>query len=131
MKLRRSVTTLTSILLLIAGADLLWAHRGTTDFYGGHSDKRGYHFHSGPLNGKSFSSKTGALKALREAHQVKRPKRPARPIPPEKPDAVKSGKDVALKLEALVNLLIEKKVITAEELEEGLLKLTKSKKRDG
>lgn len=43
------------------------AHGGGLDSQGGHHDRKkgGYHFHRGPLKGKSYSTKASGAKALR------------------------------------------------------------------
>ncbi len=58
----------TAIICLLRSA-LLGAHGGGLDSQGGHHDRKngGYHFHRGPLKGRSFSSKTEAARALRGA----------------------------------------------------------------
>ncbi len=57
------VFSLASFLLVALS---LQAHGGRTDSLGCHNNRKtgGYHCHSGPLAGQSFSSKTEALKAL-------------------------------------------------------------------
>ena len=52
-----------AVLAICAG---LGAHRGGLDSQGGHNDRKngGYHFHRGPLQGKSYSSKAAGAKAL-------------------------------------------------------------------
>lgn len=59
--------TLRPLLLALAGAALLLAHGGGLDSQGGHNDRksRNYHFHRGPLAGKTFSSKEDGARALR------------------------------------------------------------------
>ena len=45
------------------------AHGGGLDGYGGHHNRKqgGYHFHKGPLDGRSFSSKAEAMAALNKS----------------------------------------------------------------
>ena len=59
--------TLRPLLLALAGSALLWAHGGGIDAQGGHNDRKNgnYHFHRGPLAGKTYSSKEEAARALR------------------------------------------------------------------
>ena len=68
--------TLRPMLLALAGSALLWAHGGGIDAQGHpgglaadgcHNDRKNgnYHFHRGPLAGKTYSSKEEAARALR------------------------------------------------------------------
>ena len=45
------------------------AHRGGLDGHGGHHDRKqgNYHFHRGPLAGRTFASKAEALAALNKS----------------------------------------------------------------
>lgn len=66
------MTRLLLILIALALATLaLIAHGGGLDSYGGHNDRKrgGYHFHRGPLSGRSYADKNAALKALAEAQR--------------------------------------------------------------
>lgn len=53
----------------------LWAHGGRTDSQGGHNNRSegNYHFHSGPLAGKTFSSREEAEEALRSRSGESKP----------------------------------------------------------
>lgn len=56
--------------LLLAALALI-AHGGGLDSYGGHNDRKngGYHFHRGPLAGRSYPDKGAALKALGDSQR--------------------------------------------------------------
>ena len=58
------MTRLLAIVLLFSSVAL--GHGGRTDSLGCHNDRQrgGYHCHNGPLDGRSFSSKEEALRAL-------------------------------------------------------------------
>lgn len=62
--LKRIAASFMFVLMCVCGAS---AHPGGLDKNGGHSDRRngGYHFHKGPLEGRSFSSREEAMQALR------------------------------------------------------------------
>ncbi len=65
------------IVLLLAGS--AFAHGGGIDGYGGHNNRKAgnYHFHRGPLAGRTFSSKEEAIRALsdEERQSVKAPEK--------------------------------------------------------
>lgn len=58
-------TLLTALSILLAALPLL-AHGGGTDSQGGHNNRKAgnYHFHIGPLEGKTYDSKAAATAAL-------------------------------------------------------------------
>ena len=65
---------------------ILWttsvnAHGGRTDSYGGHNDRKAsnYHFHSGPLAGRTYASKAVAIRALNEHRDKKTEPAPSNP----------------------------------------------------
>lgn len=60
---------LSAILITIVFASSAQAHGGRQDKHGGHNNRRegNYHFHTGPLAGKTFDSKAEALDALRRS----------------------------------------------------------------
>ena len=60
---------LSAILITVFFASSAQAHGGRQDKHGGHNNRRegNYHFHSGPLAGKTFDSKAEALDALRRS----------------------------------------------------------------
>lgn len=63
------------------------AHGGRTDSYGGHNNRKAgnYHFHSGPLAGQTYSSKSEAIRALNRAKSRKSEPTPSeRSAPPTK-----------------------------------------------
>ena len=57
---------ITLLLCLLGGASLASAHEGGVDGQGGHNNRRAgnYHFHRGPLDGRTYASKEDATKAL-------------------------------------------------------------------
>ncbi len=58
--------SITLLLCLLGGASLASAHEGGVDGQGGHNNRRAgnYHFHRGPLDGRTYPSKEDATKAL-------------------------------------------------------------------
>lgn len=69
------------------------AHGGQTDGYGGHNNRKAgnYHFHQGPLAGRTFSSKAEAIRALEDRLRDEK----AEPAPerrPEPPTKTKPGR---------------------------------------
>ena len=62
----------------------LFGHGGGLDANGGHNDRKAgnYHFHRGPLAGKTFASKSEALQALSAPAKPRTPpsSTPARPL---------------------------------------------------
>lgn len=111
--------------LALATAGILWAHGGRTDGQGGHrqSSTGTYHFHSGPLDGNSYGSKSAATRALVE-HEVRQEQK-AKPAPAKKeyrPGQYATFVDSLLEVEtrdrlnALERLLIKKGLITEAEL---------------
>jgi hypothetical protein len=69
--LRRKILIFSSILILVFLSLILnpndsFSHSGRTDSYGCHHDRKhgGYHCHSGPLAGQSFSSKEEMIQKL-------------------------------------------------------------------
>ncbi len=65
------MTRLLAITLLFSSTAL--GHGGRTDSYGCHHDRQrgGYHCHSGPLAGQSFSSQEEALRALEDSSPLR------------------------------------------------------------
>ncbi len=59
------------------------AHGGRKDSYGGHNNRKAgnYHFHSGPLSGRTYSSKAAAIKALNDHRNKKAEPAPSSPAP--------------------------------------------------
>jgi hypothetical protein len=57
---------ITLVLCLFGGASIASAHGGGVDGQGGHNNRRAgnYHFHRGPLDGRTYDSKEDAAKAL-------------------------------------------------------------------
>ncbi len=57
------------VLLTIVFASSVEAHGGRRDKHGGHNNSKegNYHFHTGPLAGRTYDSQAEALKALRRA----------------------------------------------------------------
>ena len=57
---------ITLVLCLFGGASIATAHGGGVDGQGGHDNRRAgnYHFHRGPLDGRTYDSKKDATKAL-------------------------------------------------------------------
>lgn len=57
---------------------MLFAHGGRTDSQGGHNNRSegNYHFHRGPLAGKTYSSKEEATRALRAGGSQSRKEAP-------------------------------------------------------
>lgn len=75
-------------LLVVSLVSVIWittasAHGGRTDSYGGHNNRKAgnYHFHSGPLSGRTYSSKAAAIKALNEYRNKKSEPTPSSPAP--------------------------------------------------
>jgi hypothetical protein len=97
------------VLLLSFPTNGVFAHGGGLDSYGGHNDrKRGnYHFHRGPLAGKSFASKTDAMAALESSR---------RRSPDSARVRVATVPESSPQLDALIRLLVAKGVITEAEL---------------
>ena len=58
--------SITLVLCLFGGASIASAHGGGIDGQGGHNNRRAgnYHFHRGPLDGRTYASKEDAAKAL-------------------------------------------------------------------
>ena len=58
--------SITLVLCLFGGTSLASAHGGGVDGQGGHNNRRAgnYHFHRGPLDGRTYDSKEDAAKAL-------------------------------------------------------------------
>ena len=58
--------SITLVLCLFVGTSLASAHGGGVDGQGGHNNRSAgnYHFHRGPLDGRTYDSKEGAAKAL-------------------------------------------------------------------
>ena len=58
--------SITLVLCLFGGASIASAHGGGVDGQGGHNNRRAgnYHFHRGPLDGRTYDSKEDAAKAL-------------------------------------------------------------------
>lgn len=81
----RAIALRATMLTLVALA--LWAHGGGIDASGGHTDRKAgnYHFHQGPLAGRSFSSKTEALSALNVARKPAASKVPSTPATSARP----------------------------------------------
>ena len=54
-------------LAIIGQSSAASAHGGGIDAFGGHNNRKAgtYHFHRGPLKGKTFSTKAEALATLR------------------------------------------------------------------
>jgi len=73
-------------------------HRGRTDSLGCHNDRQrgGYHCHSGPLAGQSFSSREEALRALEgSSPSSPEPDTPEpRPVAPTQPPTVPYSRDL-------------------------------------
>ena len=110
---RLSVWAFLAILITLPGEVL--GHGGGLDAYGGHRNTKAgtYHFHRGPLSGQSFSSRAAGHAAY-QAHISKK----------EATSVVAQGKPSSEKdLQALINLLIKKEVISREELAVELHKL--------
>ena len=84
---------LLAITLLFSSVAL--GHGGRTDSLGCHHDRQrgGYHCHSGPLAGQSFSSKEEALRALEGSSRSTAPDR-ATPRPATQPPAVPYDRDL-------------------------------------
>ena len=63
-RIGRCLLTLTGLLLIAVAAT---AHRGKSDAYGCHNDRKtgGYHCDAGPLTGRFFSSKAEMLQVLK------------------------------------------------------------------
>ncbi|MBT5452924.1 MAG: YHYH domain-containing protein, partial [Gemmatimonadetes bacterium] len=71
--------SITLVLCLFGVASIATAHGGGVDGQGGHDNRRAgnYHFHRGPLDGRTYDSKEDAANALsayspgvaNEAHQ--------------------------------------------------------------
>ena len=57
------------------------AHGGKSDSYGGHNNRKAgnYHFHSGPLAGRTYASKAAAIRALNEQQNKKAGPEPSSP----------------------------------------------------
>ena len=109
--------------LALAASVPAFSHGGGIDSYGGHNDRvsGGYHFHRGPLAGRSYASKAAALRALR-AH-ASPPRTPASGLAPtdasnrEKIDQQTIRYATTSKtVKALVDVLLKKKLITKQEL---------------
>ena len=81
---------LTSLLISCVFVTTAEAHRGKQDKYSGHNNRKegNYHFHKGPLAGRTYDSKEEALKALRSV-QNQEPT-PTRSTPPTKVKGVYS-----------------------------------------
>ena len=58
--------SITLVLCLFVGTGLASAHGGGVDGQGGHNNRSAgnYHFHRGPLDGRTYDSKEGTAKAL-------------------------------------------------------------------
>lgn len=93
--MNKRLTALVLVVLALTLGISLTAHKGRTDAHGGHHDRATgtYHFHSGPLAGKSFANKAAALKALDEHKQAQAPQpnpgatASKQPAPPASEDA--------------------------------------------
>ena len=89
-------------------------HDGGIDGNGGHNDRKAgnYHFHRGPLAGRTYSSKTAALAALKRY----------RAGPTKSPTAAKSPATIikrastSKKIDALIALLVKKGLVKEAEL---------------
>ena len=109
----RSALVLATVLLLCMAA-IAYSHGGGLDSQGGHHDRKsgGYHFHRGPLAGRSFSSKSDASRALTA---------PSGEATKAQTSTVgSSSKTAEERTDALVQLLIRKGVITEHEWQEAL-----------
>ena len=87
---------LRTVLSLLTAAALLYAHGGGLDAQGGHNDRKngGYHFHRGPLAGRSFPSKSAAGEALRSSRAgADKSTAKAKSKDSESSSAAASGKD--------------------------------------
>jgi hypothetical protein len=102
-------------LAALAIAAVAIAHGGGLDQSGGHHDRKngGYHFHRGPLAGRSFADKAAALAALRAREQ------PAQPEQRDDRAAIERA-TAEQKLEALKRALIRAGVIEHADYERAL-----------
>lgn len=113
-----------SLSVVLTTATLVFAHGGGVDSNGGHNDRKNgrYHFHRGPLAGKSYPTKSAALRALADARKP----RPATPKPsalaPVAPAARLRAATSAQKLDALIAALVKKGLVTEAELAAQLTK---------
>lgn len=107
MRLRAALIAALSLAIAFAA----FAHGGGTDSQGGHNDRKrgGYHFHRGPLAGKSFSSKSAATAALRAARSSSA--KSSRAVA----SSSSGTKSLEERHEALLRLMIRKGVITEKE----------------
>ena len=103
-------------LLLMLG----FVHGEGLDRQGGHHDRRngGYHFHRGPLSGRSFSTKSEAERALQAYHAAKQQPDPQRTPPTD--DRVERPPTDHEELVALRRLLLAKQIITEAELKRSI-----------
>ena len=99
--------------VVIGMVSLALAHGGGLDAQGGHHDRKSgtYHFHRGPLAGRSFPSKAAATRALRELGSGGATKPKA-----DDPKQVIKRASTSKKIDALIALLVRKRLITEVEL---------------
>lgn len=110
--------------LVIAAVIMLgMVHGGGLDGYGGHHDRKlgGYHFHRGPLAGKSYDSQSQAIAAL-ESLRKKQPST-SNPIQGSSPQQATLQQQV----DAFKLALIKKKIITQAEYDQALAEMLKKK----
>ena len=109
-----------SALVIVAAATVAFAHGGGLDAQGGHRNRKagGYHFHRGPLAGRSFSDKSAATAALRQREVNAAPVQPSPPR--EAAGAPEQTLTVDEKLAVLVRLLETKGVLERGEFEAAL-----------
>ena len=110
---RRLLILFLCLLLLAIPITIALAHSGGLDANGGHRDRKTgqYHYHRGPNAGQSYSSKEDAQ---HKAGLVSTPSGTS---------VAGSTRSLDPRVDVLIRLLIEKEIVTQEEIDRALKNL--------